>query len=277
MSTVLVVGARGTVGSLLVKALVAKGHRVVSATSQQPAGPSEVRLNLVTGEGIEQAFEGVDDAFLMAPPGYTNQHELLNPLIDMARTRGLRKVVLMSAMGVDADDSIPLRQVELHLGRSGLRYNVIRPNWFMQNFNSYWIDGILKKGVVALPVGDARTSFIDARDIAACAARLLLSDQFDHQAFVLTGAQALTHAEAAEILSSVTDKQIRFRDIEPEENLDQLTGAGLPRPYAEFLNAILGMLKLGYAAPVSDGVERLLGRAPISFVQYAQDYRQAWA
>ncbi|MES3020420.1 MAG: NAD(P)H-binding protein [Pseudomonadota bacterium] len=277
MSTTLVVGANGTVGSILVQALLAKGQQVVSATSRPAEGPSQVHLNLLTGEGIEQAFDGVDQAFLMAPPGHTNQHELLNPLIDMARERNLRKVVLMSAIGVDADDTIPLRQAELHLARSGLRYNVIRPNWFMQNFNSYWIEGILKAGTVSLPVGDARTSFIDARDIAACAAALLTTDTFDNQIFVLTGAQALTHAEAAGILSTVTGKTISFRDITPEENLDQLIGAGLPRPYAEFMNVILGLLKLGYVAPVSDAVAQLTGRAPIGFEQYARDYRQAWA
>lgn len=276
MSTTLVIGANGTVGSVLVQLLRAKGQQVVSATSRQAEGPSQVHLDVRTGEGIDQAFKGVDQAFLLAPPGFTNQHELLNPLIDMAREYKLRKVVLMSAIGVDADDAIPLRQAELHLARSGLRYNVIRPNWFMQNFNSYWIEGILKAGTVALPVGDARTSFIDARDIAACAAALLLSDSFDNQSFVLTGAQALTHAEAAAILSRVTGKAVGFRDITPEENLAQLLRAGLPQPYAEFLNGILGVLKLGYVAPVTDSVERLTGRAPISFAQYAQDYRQAW-
>ena len=83
---------------------------------------------------------------------------------------GVRKLVLMTAMGANADEAAPLRKAEVHLIQSGLAYNIIRPNWFMQNFNTFWLHGILNGGTIALPVGQAKGSFIDARDIAAVAA-----------------------------------------------------------------------------------------------------------
>ena len=94
---------------------------------------------------------------------------------------------------------------------------------------------------------------------------------------MLTGAEALTHAEVAATLSKVIGKTIAFRDITPEQSLAQLLAAGLPPAYAEFLNTILAYVKLGYVEAATDAVARITGRAPISFGQYAHDYRQAWS
>lgn len=276
MSKVLVVGASGTVGSELVKKLRANGHEVVRATSQSNLQPDQVHLNLVTGAGLDQAFQGVEKAFLLCPPGYTNQHELLGPLIDKAREKKLQKVVLMTAMGANAVDAAPLRQAEIRLEQSGLKYNIIRPNWFMQNFNTFWLQGILQANTVFLPVADAKASFIDARDIAAVAARLLDTEQFDNQDFDLTGAESLSHDEAAALISQATGKTIRFQDITPQAMLDGLLQAGLPADYAEFLVMILGFLKQGAAERRTDAVERITGQAPIRFAQFARDYRAAW-
>ncbi|MEZ5662996.1 MAG: NAD(P)H-binding protein [Burkholderiaceae bacterium] len=114
MTTTLVTGANGQIGSALVSLLAAQGQNVRRATSRAASAPGDVHLNLATGEGLAGALSGVDQLFLMAPPGYANQHELLIPAIDAARDAGVQKVLLLSAMGANADDSIPLRRAELH-------------------------------------------------------------------------------------------------------------------------------------------------------------------
>lgn len=276
MASTLVIGASGTVGSELVKLLGAQGQDVRRATSRPASEPGQVQLDLVTGQGLAQAFEGVDRAFLLAPPGHARQDLLLKPLIDEARSRGLRRVVLMSAMGANADEAAPLRQAELHLERSGLAWNIIRPNWFMQNFNSFWLHGIVAQGQILLPVGQARGSFIDARDIAAVAASLLSREDLAKRDFDLTGSEALDHDEVAAILSRETGRTIGFQDITPEAMLAGLLEAGLPRDYAEFLVLILGFFKAGYAERTTDAVQAITGRAPRSFAAYAKDYRSAW-
>ena len=182
----------------------------------------------------------------------------------------------MSAMGANADDSAPLRQAEKRLEASGLAYNIIRPNWFMQNFNTFWLHGIQTAGQIFLPVGKAKGSFIDARDIAAVAAKLLTGDAFVNQAFDLTGARALDHAEVAAVLSRATGKAIGFTDITPQAMLQGLLGAGLPQDYAEFLVLILGFFKAGYAERTTDAVQHITGHAPRTIEQYAKDYRASW-
>lgn len=277
MSKILVVGASGTVGSELVRQLRSLGQTVLRSTSKTQLEADQVHLNLQTKAGLDSAFVGIDKAFFLSPPGYVNQHELLIPLIDEARKQSLKKVVLMTAIGANAVDSTPFRQAEIHLEKSGLRYNIIRPNWFMQNFNSFWLHGILHDAKIALPVGDAKASFIDARDIASVAAVLLDEEQrFHNQDFDLTGAVAISHAQAASAISNAIDKHIQFDDITPQAMRETLLGAGLPADYTEFLLMILDYLKQGAAERVTDAVYTITGKAPIAFEAYARDYRNAW-
>jgi len=276
MATLLVVGASGTVGSELSKQLAAAGHTVRKATSRTPTAPDQVALNLLTGEGRDTAFAGVDRAFFLAPPGHTRQDRLLNPLVDAARAQGVQKVVLMSAMGANADEAALLRVAERHLEASGLAFNVIRPNWFMQNFNTFWLHGIQSAGQILLPVGSAKGSFIDARDIAAVAARLLTSDTFANRDFDLTGSRALDHTEVAAILTKATGRAIGYTDITPEAMRQGLLGAGLPADYADLLLVILGFFKAGYAERTTDAVARITGRPPRRFEDYAREHAAAW-
>jgi uncharacterized protein YbjT (DUF2867 family) len=276
MSKILELGANGTVGSEVVHLLSNQGHDVVRATSRAPTTPQDVHLNLVTGEGLATAFEGVEAAFLLSPPGHTNQNELLNPVIDQAVASGVRKIVLMTAMGANADEAAPFRQAERHLEQSGLAYNIIRPNWFMQNFHTFWIQGILEQGKILLPVGKAKGSFIDARDIAAVAASLLTRHDLDNQEFDLTGGEALDHDEAAAILSHATGRTIVYEEISDEAMLAQLLAAGLPPDYAHFLITILGFFKAGYSEAITPAVQTITGNKPRTFAAYAQDFKNAW-
>ena len=277
MTTTLVTGANGQNGSPLVDLLAAQGQTVRRATSRTPTQAGEVHLNLATGEGLAAALADVDQLFLLAPSGYSNHHELLIPTIDAAKAAGVRKVLLMSAMGANADDSIPLRRAELHLERSGLAWNVIRPNWFMQNFHTFWLQGIKTQGQILLPVGAAKGSFIDTRDVAAVAAKLLSSDDFVNQSHDLTGSEAFDHTQVAAILSKAAGRTIGYTDV-PEDAMRQgLLGAGLPTDYAEFLLAILGAFKTGYAERTTDAVQHITGKAPIRLEQYAQEFKAHWA
>ncbi len=276
MSRILIVGASGTVGSELSRLLLAQGETVVKATSRKPQAADQVQLDLVSQAGLKAAFDGVDRAFFLVPPGHVNQDVLLAPLIDEAKARGLGKVVLMTAMGANADENAPMRKAERRLEASGLAWNIIRPNWFMQNFNTFWLHGIQTAGQIFLPVGTAKGSFIDARDIAAVAARLLTGEADANRDFDLTGPRALDHAEVAAILSQATGKAIGYTEIAPDAMLQGLLGAGLPPAYAEFLVLILGYFKAGYAERTTDAVQHITGHAPRTIEQYAKDYRASW-
>jgi len=273
----LVVGASGTVGSELVKILKTGGHSVRSTTSKPAQGPEVAPINLVTGEGMSAAFEGIERAFFLAPLGYADQYKILSPLIKEATTHGLEKVILMTGMGANADEAAGLRRAEVELEKSGLGYNIIRPNWFLQNFNTVFLQGIKEQGKILVPAGNAKTSFIDAKDISAVAAQLLTSDRFNNTDFDITGPQALDHDEVAKEISAVSGKTVVYQDIQPEELRKGLLGAGLPADFIQLLLTLFGFLKAGYCSRTTNSVKDILGREPRSIRDYTKENKQAWA
>ena len=138
---ILVLGANGPVGSPLVDELLRRGEKVKAASrravSQLPSGAEPVRLDLEDPGTVEAALADVDRVYAISPGGYADQLALLRPVIEAAAAREA-KVVLQSAMGVESNDAIPLRHVELLLERSGNPFVIIRPTWFTDNFANYW-------------------------------------------------------------------------------------------------------------------------------------------
>jgi uncharacterized protein YbjT (DUF2867 family) len=269
---ILVLGATGTVGTPLVAQLLAAGETVRAATRNATpvAGAEAIRFDLADPATHGPAFEGVDRAFLLLPTGHLAIEESFGALIAAAAARRV-KVVMMSVFGADADDAIPYRRAELALQRSGTPHVILRPNWFADNFHSFWREGI-RHGVIAVPAAEGRTSFIDARDIAASAAAALRSNRFDGQAFNLTGPAALGYAEAAAILSAAAGRAIRYAPVDDAGFIAMLTGAGMPAEYAGFLAAIFHPVREGWTSAVTADVQALTGTAPRSLASYAADH-----
>ena len=274
---ILVLGATGNVGKPLVGELVAKGETVKAASrSGKPLDGAEgVRFDFADESTYGPALEGVDRAYVLAPTGTLDPFSVLMPFLRLAVERKV-KVVLQSVFGVDADDSIPYRQVELFLERSGASFVILRPNWFTDNFQIFWLEGI-KHGVLSVPAGQGKSSFIDVRDIAASAAAALTSSRFDGQAFNLTGPEALSYGEASAILSKASGRAIVYKPATDAEFVTTLVGAGVPKAYAEFLASIFHPVREGWTAAVSNAVQTLTGKTPRSVEAYANDHAGVFA
>jgi uncharacterized protein YbjT (DUF2867 family) len=266
---VLVLGAGGNVGRPLVQGLLAAGAavRAASRSGQAVAGASGVAFDYAQPATWAAAFDGVDRAYVMLPAGHVQAKELLQPVVSALAARQV-KIVLQSAYGVDADDSIPYRQVELALERSGTPFVILRPNWFADNFHTYWRASVLQ-GRIAVPAGRGRTSFVSARDIAASAVAALCETRFDGQAFELTGPEALDYGQAAAMLGEVLGREISYRAIDDAQFVAGMSAAGVPADYANFLAALFHPVREGWTAGVSDAVKRLSGRPPQSLRDYA--------
>jgi uncharacterized protein YbjT (DUF2867 family) len=287
-----VYGGTGTVGRALIQHLLEAGHEILAGTrrpEQQISKNSAGRASAViwvkvdtdapqTLEHADERLSGVDSVFLMAPPGISDQYAILHPWIAAAKSAGVKKIVLMTAMGVEnAPAEAPLRRLELALIASGVPYTILRPNWFMQNFFTFWLAGITADRKIYFPGGDAKTSFVDARDIARVASAVLDPHKFKNQEFAVTGPAALSHDSVAEIISEVTGIPIQYDDVAPDQFEAGLIDAGLPADYAAFLVQIAAALKAGRAAPVTSTVEDLTGDPARDFASFAHDYKSEWS
>ncbi|MDD2343651.1 MAG: SDR family oxidoreductase [Tolumonas sp.] len=269
---ILVLGATGNIGKPLTEALVAKGEKVKAAsrTGKAVAGAESVVFDFTDLSTIDNAFEGVNRVYIMVPTGHIDVVSLVTPVLDAAIKKGV-KIVLQSVLGVDADDSLPYRQLELKVERSGVPFVILRPNWFSDNFHTFWLAGI-KQGVIAVPAAQGKSSFIDVRDIAESAASALTTAKFDGNAFNLTGPEALSYADAAEKLSKASGHAIQYQAIDDDTFVGILTGVGVPKDYASFLASIFYPVREGWTALVTDSVEKLTGHAPRSVATYIDDH-----
>lgn len=274
---ILILGSTGTVGQHLTELLLQKGEQVKAATRNPETLPAQQHLEAVAFDysdpsTFDAALEGVDRIYAVAPTGVLQAFDLLSPFLRAAQKRGI-KIVLQTAIGVDADDNIPLRRLERLLEQSGQPFVILRPNFFSDNFHTYWAQDVAA-GQIRLPAADARTSFIDARDIALSAAAALTRAEFDGRIFILTGPEGLSYADAAQVLSEVSGRTIRYEAITPEDFVQTATGRGMPADYAQNLAFIFGAVVQGWLAAPTPHVQELTGKVPYTVREYAEHHRE---
>lgn len=277
---IFVTGATGTVGQSIVRELTARGAAVRAGTRNparlaQQANVEAVFLDYEQPASFAPALAGVSALALLSPPfGPAGEVEQAAALVAAAQAAGVRQIVKLSAMGVEANDDAPHRQVEQLIERSGLAYTHLRPNFFMQNYLTYFGDDV-RRGVIFLPAGDGKQSLVDARDIGAAFAAVLTNPAAHHnRAYTLTGAEALDHHQIAGLLSRAVGSEVRYANPSPEEYRATLA-AGVPTPMIESMVGLYGIVAAGYAAAISPDLPELIGRAPISFAQFAADHAAA--
>jgi uncharacterized protein YbjT (DUF2867 family) len=183
------------------------------------------------------------------------------------------KIVLQTAIEAAFDKNNPYVSIEEYLKKSGGKYVILRPTWFMDNFHIFWADNI-KQANLSLPTEEGKTAFIDIRDIADCGAVVLSSNDFDGMTFNLTGKQALSYREAANIFSEVLGKQITYHSISDEEYVEQLISAGMPKINARFFTAALSEVRQGLVADVYYDVEKITGKSSRTLSDYIKHNKE---
>ena len=152
---------------------------------------------------------------------------------------------------------------------------MLRPAWVMQNFTDDHLP--VAGGVITAPSGGGTEAFVDADDIAAVAAETLLDPGAHADAqYTLTGPQALTFGEAAGIIASVSGRPVRYHDIDQEAWISGALAAGVPADYAVMLRWLTGAIITGRGSTPTDDVEKVTGRKPATFREFAERSARAW-
>ncbi len=281
---ILIIGATGRVGVELARLLTEEGETVRAATrspstasARLPCFAESVEFDFDRPETFAPALKGVAKVFLIARPGDNHADKVAMPFIDMAKKEGVRLIVNLTAMGVERDDSFTLRLLEKYVEASGIPYVHLRPNWFMQNFNSGpMLADIRATGGLHLPASDAKLSFIDVRDIAAVSSAALTEPRHVGNAYTLTGGDALDHYEVVSILSRTAGKTITYVPLSEEVACAALNKAGVAGDLIERWRKFYRIVRQGLCASVTHDAESVLGRPTIAFEQYARDHAASW-
>lgn len=284
MGKVMVTGASGNVGQYVVEELLRFGENVVAAArsvsqlQQIFADKTEnVAFDFTDQSTYDSALNGVDRVFLMRPP-HLGKPEDLYPFIDAMKEKGVKLVSFLSLMGVEKNTIPPHHKIEKYIEQSGLAFAHIRPGFFMQNVSGVHAVEIREQGLIFVPAGKSKTSFIDAVDIGLAVATLLHhADQYRNTAHTITGLQALDYYEVADILSRVTNKTITY--AKPgylRYRRYYIKKRGLEKEYVNVTVALYFMTRMGTAQAVTEDFFRLTGRQPRSFEEFAVENKLAF-
>jgi uncharacterized protein YbjT (DUF2867 family) len=290
--TILVTGATGTLGGEVVKQLSSSTpavnikagvHSAQNVKKVKDGDKVEVVLiDYNKPETLKEALSQVDKLFLLTPD-VPNAHELASNLVIEAKKAGIRHIVKQSVMGADLEADVGTfrlhRQAEKIIEQSEIPFTFLRPNEFMQNFVNFHSHFIKNNNAFYLPLEDAKVSLVDVRDIAAVAVKSLTEDRSDkhnNKTYLITGPEALSYYQAAEILSSATDKKISYVNISEEEARGAMKEMGMSDWLINTISELHDYFRKGNASQVSSAVEEVTGKKPISFSQFAKDYAEAF-
>ncbi|MFG2334149.1 NAD(P)H-binding protein [Streptomyces sp. NPDC048604] len=270
-----VTGATGNVGRALVRILASAGERVTATSrgvsaADVPDGVRHVPADLADADGLRPLFDGADAVFLQN--GGASAH-LLDPrdLVDAAKAGGAGRIVLLSSQGVAtrpgsaSHGEIGLR-FEDAVRESGLEWTILRPGGFASN-SLAWAESVRARRELAAPFADTGLPVIDPEDIAEVGAAVLREDGHAGRVYELTGPVLSTPRERAADLADALGEPIRFVAQTRDEAHAEMVRF-MPEPVVETTLDILGA-PTPAEQRISPDVERVLGRAPRPFADWA--------
>jgi uncharacterized protein YbjT (DUF2867 family) len=278
---VLVVGATGQIGGEVVSALHEMRVPVRAMTRRPDAAalPPDVEVvagDLTAPETMDPALEGVDAVFLLwtAPPA---------TVADVVEriARHARRIVFLSSPHRTPhpffQQTNPMAafhaSVERQIAESGAAYTILRPGMFASNAIGWWAGAICAGKPVRWPYADVETAPIDPRDVGAVAARTLGEDGHAGRDYVLTGPEAITHAQQVQAIGAAIGRQIAFEEITPDEFRRE--AVGWPPVVVEMLLKAWGVAA-GHPAYVTATVGEVLDRPARTFRAWAADHADAF-
>lgn len=279
MTLALVTGASGSTGRPLVEELRAEGVPVRAATrsASESLVCDHVAFDWMDPKTHAPALDGVDRVYVLGPGLMANPDAVVIPFVQRALAAGVRRVVLLSASAI-AEGAPGLGMVHAFLRQHVPEWAVLRPSWFMQNFvdpRHHHARGLLA-GTLVTATGKGRVGFVDARDIAAVAARALVDPVSHNAAYVITGLEALSYDDVVQRVGQAVGRVIEHRVVESGEVMRHMIENGIPDAYAQLLTQLEADVRRGVHAGITDTVHRVTGRQPRRFDAFAREHVAHW-
>jgi uncharacterized protein YbjT (DUF2867 family) len=278
---ILIVGGTGKIGGELLSLLINSktNCRVIVRPNSKAILPNsefieKVIADLENPASLDAAFEGIKQVFLLTRD-QKKQGELESNFINLAKSNGVEKIVKSSAFAAGLEPPVGYGLThcisEQSLINSGLKWVILRPYMFMQNFIEL-SDLIISRGVVPLPMGNAKIGLIDARDVSLVAHAILHTEKFDNKTYVLTGPESISLSESARTLSEITGKPLKYRSppfwlaglmmrIQGTSSWDVAMRKGLFK-----------MIKAGGEEEITNHVEKITNTKPRNLEVFVRDH-----
>jgi (4-alkanoyl-5-oxo-2,5-dihydrofuran-3-yl)methyl phosphate reductase len=282
-SIYLITGATGNVGSLVAERLIARGDRprIFVRDADKARARYSDRVDIFTGDladaqTLASALAGADVVFLInSGPELAALDELAASTAKAAGVQHLVKLSSYDAREQNVGTGVWHAAGEAAIRRSRISCTFVQPSGFMSNA-LFWARSIKTEGVVRSATGDGKIPFIHPCDIADVSVQALTDAQHAGRSLAITGPQALSYAEMTAKIGAAIGRELRFQAISDEEARAQQIAWNAPPALVVARLSIFRAIREGRLAAVTDTVERVTGRQPIPFDQWARENAAAF-
>ena len=280
--SLLVTGAAGHLGRLVVENLLAAGGTRVIAGSRDPAkladlkakGAEVRRVDFDDAASLSSAFAGVDRLVIVSTDALDaagtrlRQH---SAAIAAAKAAGVKRIVYTSMLNPDAPSAITFAHdhfgTEQALKASSVPHTILRVSWYQENLKMA-LPAAFASGQWFSAAGQGRLSHIARADVAAAAAAALRAPDGPSQTLDLTGDALRTTDEIAALAAQVVGKPLQVVHVTDEQLAAGLAAHGVPAPMIPFIVGFDTNTRQGKMDVASDAFLSLTGRDPRTLAEY---------
>lgn len=281
---IVVTGATGTFGHQVGQTLIQQGipFRAGAQTTQairEKLGdqPEAVAFDWQNPETFRALLTGASVVYVISPPFNYTFHTAVASFVEEAKRQGVQHLVLTTGVFAEARPDNLFRRSEEIIQQAGIDYTILRPSFLMQNFINYDLQSV-KNGVLYFPSGTGKAAYVDVQDVATASTQVLTNPE-SHvgKVYNLTGTEALSHAQMAQIFTTVLGRTFQHIDPSVEEFQQTLKGYGVPDFVYEFMAMLYTTVKEGQWTKVTQDIQTITGQSPRSFAAFVDGNRAVFS
>lgn len=266
-----ITGATGQLGQLVIQALLKRvsADQIVAlvrdqkkATALAEQGVELRHFDYDVPESLAPALQGIDKLLLISANEVgrrTPQHKAVIEAAQLAQVPYIAYTSLLRA------DTSPLglaqehRETEALIQASGLRYTLLRNNWYNENYLA-GVEHNVASGKLFSATQNGPISSASRADYAEAAAEVLTTQGHEQKTYELAGSQSFTKTDLATYIAHAASKPVQYLEIDAESFAQGLTQAGLPEPVVNLITE--ADVETAHGAMFSDrtDLEQLIGR-----------------
>ncbi|QXQ09691.1 SDR family oxidoreductase [Paeniglutamicibacter sp. Y32M11] len=268
-----VTGSTGELGGQVARLLSAAGvkQRLLARTPRKAPpldGATILAAAYENSSATRTALTGAQTVFMVSASESRERLDQHCDFVDAAVAAGVRHLIYVSFVGAAQDAVFTLARdhyaTEEYIRASGLGYTFLRDNFYAD----FMSDTVGADGVIRGPAGDGRVALVARADVARTAAVILQNPRAHLGAtYELTGPEALSFSQIAEILSAVGRRQVSFHDETIEEAYASRAEYEAPKWQVDAWVSTYSAIAAGAMENVSGDIERITGIPPLSLEQ----------
>jgi uncharacterized protein YbjT (DUF2867 family) len=278
---ILVTCAEGNVGSRVLDLLKQQSSVEIRAASYKGTVDEvdSIAMDYSDINSLNEATHGISTIYMVIPTD-PDMVQWGRNLIAAAKKNGVKHIVRLSTSLAKVDS--PLKAIQLlsstdqDVINSGIDYTIIAPQFFMQNFINFYSSDY-KNGTLYLPAGDGKIGWVDVTDIASVSVAALMSPK-NYRALTLTvtGSENLSYEKAVEQMNEVLGLQSKYVAVADEIAIEAMQEKQFPSFVIDFMLSLNHSVVNGYTEEVTDTVEKVTGKKPITFKQFITKNMKNW-